>query len=120
MNFGLGYSEIAVILVIALIVIGPKKLPELLRTAGKVMAQFRKMTDDVRRELLFSDEMKDVRDMVDPLINPMTAPPIPPKLRVKNQDQPAETVDPAASSEAPPAPEPAPLPGPLEKDAADG
>jgi sec-independent protein translocase protein TatB len=114
MNFGLGYSEIAVILVI-----GPKKLPELLRAAGKVMAQLRKMTDDVRRELLFSDEMKDVRDMVDPLINPLTAPPVPPKLRVKNQDQPAETIDPA-SSEAPPAPEPVPLPEPPEKDAADG
>ena len=38
--FGLGVGEIAVILVIALIFIGPKKLPELARTLGNGFKEF--------------------------------------------------------------------------------
>jgi Tat protein translocase TatB subunit len=44
--FGIGMQEILIILVVALIVIGPKRLPELARTLGKGFAEFRKATDD--------------------------------------------------------------------------
>jgi TatA/E family protein of Tat protein translocase len=41
-------QEIIIILVVALIVIGPKKLPELARTLGKGLAEFKKAADDLQ------------------------------------------------------------------------
>src|SRR5215813_4263706 len=46
--FNLGAGEIAVILVVALLLLGPDKLPELARGIGKFMREFRRQTDDVR------------------------------------------------------------------------
>mgnify|MGYP003694619131 CR=1 FL=1 len=46
--FNLGAGEIAVILVVALLLLGPNKLPELARGIGKFMREFRRQTDDVR------------------------------------------------------------------------
>jgi sec-independent protein translocase protein TatB len=46
--FNIGPGELALILVAALIVLGPKRLPELARTLGKFMREFRRQTDDVR------------------------------------------------------------------------
>ena len=43
--------EIAVILVVALVVLGPRRLPEMARTLGKGLAEFRKVTGDVNKEL---------------------------------------------------------------------
>lgn len=47
--FGLGTSEIIIVLVIALLVFGPQKLPEIGRQIGGLMREFRRMSDDVRR-----------------------------------------------------------------------
>ena len=49
--FGIGSSELLVILVVALIVIGPSKLPDLMKTLGKGMAEFRRMSSDVKSTL---------------------------------------------------------------------
>ena len=50
--FGIGMTELMVILVIGLVVIGPKKLPGLARSLGKSLAEFRRASDDMRREFL--------------------------------------------------------------------
>ena len=92
MTLGLGYAEIAIILVIALIVIGPRKLPQLMRDFGRLMGQLRRASDDLRREILFSDEIESVKDSVRDAVNPFTPPPVPPRIKVKNKD--------AASGEA--------------------
>ena len=47
----LGFSELAFIFVLALLIFGPKKLPEIGRTLGKGMAEFRKATNDLKRSI---------------------------------------------------------------------
>ncbi|HEY2772496.1 MAG TPA: twin-arginine translocase TatA/TatE family subunit [Candidatus Binatia bacterium] len=49
--FGIGPSELIVILVIALLVLGPKRLPELAAGLGKGLAEFRRATADINAEL---------------------------------------------------------------------
>jgi sec-independent protein translocase protein TatB len=53
--FGLSFWEIAIILAVALIFLGPSKLPELARTFGKSLREFRKATDEFRSTI--QDEM---------------------------------------------------------------
>ena len=48
--FGIGMPELLLILGLALIVLGPKKLPELARALGKGMAEFRRATDELKEE----------------------------------------------------------------------
>ena len=49
--FGIGPTELIVILVIALLVLGPTRLPELARALGKAMGEFRRATSDISEEL---------------------------------------------------------------------
>jgi sec-independent protein translocase protein TatB len=47
---GVSFSEIVLIAVVALIVVGPRRLPEILGTLGKWLARLRHMTTEVRRQ----------------------------------------------------------------------
>jgi sec-independent protein translocase protein TatA len=55
---GVGIDEMFVILVVALILFGSKQLPDLARSIGKGMRELKKATDDVRRELDLTDELR--------------------------------------------------------------
>jgi sec-independent protein translocase protein TatA len=49
--FGIGMPELLIIMVIALIVIGPQKLPELAKSLGKGLAEFKRATDDFKTSI---------------------------------------------------------------------
>ncbi len=55
--FDVGFSELVVIGLVALIVLGPKRLPEVARAAGRWAARLRRFIDDTRREI--DREIKD-------------------------------------------------------------
>lgn len=48
--FNIGPMEFAVIMVVALLVIGPQKLPEVLRTVGRWMGEFKRMSSEVKSQ----------------------------------------------------------------------
>jgi len=49
--FGIGPVELAVVLVVALLVMGPKKLPDLARTLGRGLAEFRRASNDLKQSI---------------------------------------------------------------------
>ena len=49
--FGIGLPELGLILIIALVVFGPKKLPEIGRAMGKSLNEFRRATDEIKKDI---------------------------------------------------------------------
>ena len=57
--FGIGMPELLVILALALIIIGPKKLPELAKSLGRGLAEFRRASDDLKSTITDSIDVED-------------------------------------------------------------
>lgn len=72
--FGIGMPELIIILVIALIVIGPKKLPDLARGLGKGLAEFKKATQDIKKSLDVDEELREVKEDIVDSITGMATP----------------------------------------------
>ncbi len=49
--FGIGMPELILILAVALVVLGPKRLPEIARALGRGISEFRKTTEDLKEEI---------------------------------------------------------------------
>jgi sec-independent protein translocase protein TatA len=49
--FNIGPWELILILIVALVVVGPKKLPEMGRAVGNGLKEFRKATSDIKNQL---------------------------------------------------------------------
>jgi sec-independent protein translocase protein TatB len=72
--FGLGMGEIVIILVLALILLGPQKLPDAAKQLGKGLREFRRATEDLKSQFeteLYSDDTKPARPT---LVEPTKAP----------------------------------------------
>ncbi|MFA5073679.1 MAG: TatA/E family twin arginine-targeting protein translocase [Nitrospirota bacterium] len=76
--FGLGFPELVLILVIALVVLGPKKLPELGRTIGKALSELKKASDSfqdsVRSEIQEVQKKSDISEIKNELNKTMLSP----------------------------------------------
>jgi len=97
--FGIGPMELLVILILALIVLGPRQLPVAGRKLGRLMRDLRRMWIEVStefsRELSMDEAMDDMRTVTD-TINSIRHPPSPTALLLKE-----------ASGDSPAAPQPA-------------
>ncbi|HYG70052.1 MAG TPA: twin-arginine translocase TatA/TatE family subunit [Anaeromyxobacteraceae bacterium] len=72
--FGLSFGEIAIIAVLALLLLGPERLPEAAKTIGKGLRDFRRATEDLKGQIeteIYADEQKTPK--------PSLVPPVPAK-----------------------------------------
>ncbi len=80
--------ELIIILVIALVVIGPKKLPDLAKSLGRGLSEFKKATSEIKEGLNLDEDLKEAReDLVD---------------AVSGLDEPADSKKSEAVEEKPP------------------
>jgi Tat protein translocase TatB subunit len=63
--FGIGMPEMILILAVALIVIGPKKLPDLAKSMGRALGEFRKAATDFKESMEIDTQLKDVKKAFD-------------------------------------------------------
>ncbi len=123
--FDVGYSELLVIAIVLIVVIGPKDLPKMLRAFGKAMTRFRQVSGDFRRqfdEALKESELGEVKKAIDSArsldprvqlrnaLNPLTSAVSDIKRDVMQPMQQYSQVIPKVSDIAP-MPEAAPAPG---------
>jgi len=67
--FGIGLPELIVIAIIALLVVGPKKLPELAKSLGKGLTEFKRAAEDVTENIKDTLKPDDVKKEVDDFKN---------------------------------------------------
>ena len=70
---GIGMQEIIIILIVALIVIGPKKLPDLARALGRALGEFRKATDDLKENLDINGVVREEKEKLTKELNKFTS-----------------------------------------------
>jgi Tat protein translocase TatB subunit len=92
--FNIGPQEVLIILIVALIVVGPKRLPELGRTIGKGLNEFRKLQDEVKDMVKF-----DLGSSPADLFRNTEPDPDPVPYHVTDEAEPEEVPDPITHSE---------------------
>jgi sec-independent protein translocase protein TatB len=117
--FGIGMPEFLLIMAIALIVIGPKKLPDLAKALGKALGEFKKATSELKDSLEIDKPLSDAKRSFDnlnkdfnkrelqnsidkkDLLNDSTSKvPIPPEQHMEKSEKKAEEPDTVLEKEA--------------------
>jgi TatA/E family protein of Tat protein translocase len=99
----LGFPEVVFILILALLIFGPKRLPEVGRTIGKGVAQFRRATTDLKRtiESEIALEEEPVRPAHRPAALPAPRPLPAPAIVATAEPSSPEPVNPESAASAP-------------------
>jgi sec-independent protein translocase protein TatA len=91
--FGIGIPELMLILIIALVVLGPERMPRVARDLGKVLGDLRRTSDELREEFLNADKL------LDRAANATATRPAPPAPALPASAQPAQPSVPADPNE---------------------
>jgi sec-independent protein translocase protein TatA len=68
----IGFPEMMIILIVALLVFGPKKLPEIGKSVGKAIREFKKTSEEIKDKIeqeIHADEIKSVKDDITSIVN---------------------------------------------------
>lgn len=101
--FGIGMQELVLILVIALIILGPKKLPDVAKSLGKALNEFKRATSDIKDSLEVDNNLHSVKKSFDALND--SQPPAESKPSAPAASE-AKPPSPAHEGAAPKTPEP--------------
>lgn len=69
----LGIQELLLIMVVVLIVFGPRKLPEVGRLLGKALGEFRRATDDLKSTIEREVRVEELKEIGPSLVTPLEA-----------------------------------------------
>jgi sec-independent protein translocase protein TatA len=97
--FGIGLPELLIILIVVLIVFGPKKLPDLAKSLGKGMAEFKKVTDDFKSNI--GGDLRDIQTDIEDIpkasiFNPPRE--APSESQPYSETTPPDLIEPSANS----------------------
>ena len=93
--FGIGMPELLLLLAIALIVVGPKKLPELAKALGRGIAEFKKATNELKESLETNTEFSELKQSFDDIQETVVDAPLP---STTSEDLDAEEVSTATTT----------------------
>lgn len=109
--FGIGTGELLLLLVLALLVLGPERMPKLARDLGKTVGDLRRTSDELRTEFLNADRTLNAEKLLDAAArtsSPAQAPAAP--------ETPAPAEAPLTQADVAAPAEPEPTPAPAEPD----
>ena len=92
--------EILVVSVIALIVFGPQRLPEIARSVGRALNEFKRQASDIRAEFESGLEVEDEPTKPGPIVHKGTTPERAPIAKLPDDPKPEMDPDPGAGDEA--------------------
>jgi Tat protein translocase TatB subunit len=107
--FGIGMPELILIAVVALIVLGPKKLPDLAKSMGRAVREFRKATSELKETLQVDSEFSEVKKAFNDFhsdVNKTIQPEAKAETPPAGPSQPAADTPAAVAPAAPPPAEP--------------
>lgn len=117
--FGLGFGEILIILVLALVLLGPQRLPDVAKQLGKGLRDFKKATDDLKYQFereLYTEPQKQAPKIAPPPVAPVPSPPPGPAPAATAENVPGLEAATAEAGQVKPEPPPDPeaAPGPAK------
>ena len=93
--FSLGFPELLLIFAVALIVFGPRKLPEIGRSIGKALGEFRRATEDLKSTIEREVKVEELRQIGPTVMAPLDSisraeplPPLPPPEQPPQRTEP--------------------------------